>query len=194
MDDKYDDLSRVHGCSPMYRDTGTDTPGFGSFVREQYQSLVKFLNSRTATPQDAEDAAQESMARMLRYRDTMPASSWQRLLYRIAINVAHDQFRVAVSHRSARHVTLEERELVAPGRSPEEQANYEQQLTCLRKAILELPPKCQRVYLLKRMHDMSHAQVAEHCGISVKTVEKHLTKALVILRQKVGDRTAATSE
>lgn len=171
-----------------------DPAGFEQFVSEQYRGLVKFLNQRTATRQDAEDAAQESMARMLRYHESAPAATWQRLLYRIAINVAHDQHRSAVSHRARRHVSLDERSLAAPDLSPEDQADHEQRLACLRDAIRQLPPKCQRVYLLKRVHGMSHAQVAERCGISVKTVEKHLAKALVKLRQKVGDMVAGTFE
>lgn len=170
------------------RSLNAGASGFEDFVSKQYRSLLTFLNHRTATPQDAEDAAQESMARMLRYRESMPASAWQQLLYRIAINVAHDQYRAAASHHSTQHVTLEECELAASGHSPEEQAMYEQQLVHLRKAIANLPPKCQRVYLLVRIHGMSRVQAADHCRVSVKTVEKHLAQALVKLRQQVGDQ------
>lgn len=182
------------GRRSVCRGAASGTPGFEDFAREQYRGLIKFLNQHTATRQDAEDAAQESMTRMLRYHESTPASAWQRLLYRIAINVAHDQYRVAVSHRSARHVSLEGHDLAAPGRSPEEQAAHEQRLARLREAIAQLPPKCQRVYLLKRVHGMSHAQVADVCGISVKTVEKHLAKALAKLRQKVGNTATKTFE
>lgn len=166
---------------------GVDAAGFDDFAREHYRDLVRFLRRRTASQQDAEDAAQESMARMLRYRGTELASAWKRLLYRVATNVAHDQFRAAKVHHEAQHQPLADHELAAPGRLPEEQALHEQQLMQIRQAIRELPPKCQRVYLLKRVHGMSHAQVAELCGISVKMVEKHLVKGLATLRRKVGD-------
>ncbi|HET7268378.1 MAG TPA: sigma-70 family RNA polymerase sigma factor [Oleiagrimonas sp.] len=186
----------IRGRPPAHpaEPAATAGAGFEKFFSEQYRGLVKFLNQRTATRQDAEDAAQESMARMLRYHESAPASTWQRLLYRIAINVAHDQYRAAVSHRSKRHVSLDTQSLEAPGRSPEDQADHEQRMACLRAAIRELPPKCQRVYLLKRVHGMSHAQIAERCGISAKTVEKHLAKALAKLRQKVGNMVAETFE
>ena len=166
---------------------------FDIFIREQYRSLVQFLRRRTATEQDAEDAAQESMAKLLRYRESEPAIAWKQLLYRIAVNVAHDQFRVAFTHRSKEHVTLNGQEIAAHEHSPEERAEYEQQVAHLTQAILELPPKCQRVYLLKRVHGMSRAQIADRCGISVKMVEKHLATALVLLKRKVGDSSARTS-
>jgi len=46
-------------------------------------------------------------------------------------------------------------------------------------AILEtLPPKCRQAFELKKFHDLSQRQIAEHMGIAESTVEKHLAKAL----------------
>ena len=194
MGNEYD---RVSKALPGKSVAGLAYPGergFDSFIREQYQGLVQFLRGRTATRQDAEDAAQESMAKLLRYRESEPESAWQRLLYRIAINVAHDQRRMDLTHHRSGHVALDEQNLVAPSHSPEELAVHEQQVMRMRRAIHELPPKCQRVYLLRRVHGMPHAQIAACCGISVKMVEKHLTHAMKTLRQKVGDPAAGTSE
>jgi RNA polymerase sigma factor (sigma-70 family) len=171
---------------------GEPVQNFDVFLRDQFRSLVQFLRARTATEQDAEDAAQESMAKLLRYRDSEPPSAWKQLLYRIAVNVAHDQFRVAQTHRSKDHVALDGLDIAASEQSPEQRAVYEQQMARLSQAILALPPKCQRVYLLKRVHDLSHAQIAERCGISIKMVEKHLATALAQLRRKVGDSPADT--
>lgn len=170
----------------------TLVPAFEAFLHDQYRALVQFLRRRTASEQDAEDAAQESMARLLRYTRTEPASSWKPLLYRIATNVAHDQRRVATSRCDDKRVPLEDTELSADTPTPEEQASCDQQIARLSQAILELPAKCQRVYLLKRVHGLSRAQIARRCGISVKTVEKHLATALAQLRRKVGDGTAET--
>ncbi len=161
-------------------------PAFEAFLREQHRALVQFLRRRTASEQDAEDAAQESMARLLRYTGTEPTSSWKPLLYRIATNVAHDQRRLAANRCGDKHVPLDDQELATESPTPEEQASRDQQIARLSRAILELPAKCQRVYLLKRVHGLSRAQIARRCGISVKMVEKHLATALVQLRRKVG--------
>jgi RNA polymerase sigma-70 factor (ECF subfamily) len=160
---------------------------FEAFLRGQFRGLVQFLRARTASEQDAEDAAQESMAKLLRYRESEPPSAWKQLLYRIAVNVAHDQYRVSLSHHNKDHVALDGLEIATGEHTPEQRALYDQQVARLSRAILELPPKCQRVYLLKRVHGMSHADIASRCGISVKMVEKHLATALAQLRRKVGD-------
>jgi len=167
--------------------------GFDVFVRVQYRALVSFLRRRTGTTQDAEDVAQESLARMLRYRESESTDAWRPLLYRIAINASHDHARHNAAWRDGRHLSVEDCELHDDAPTPEEQAHHEQQRQRLREAILSLPPKCQRVYLLKRSHGLSHAEVAKRCGISVKMVDKHLANAFLQLQRMLGGDEGAAS-
>ena len=53
-------------------------------------------------------------------------------------------------------------------------------------ALNLLPPKCKEVFLLVKMQSMSYKQVAETLGISVKTVENQMGKALRVLRESSG--------
>lgn len=159
---------------------------FDAFVREQYSGLLGFLRGRTGNVQDAEDDAQEAFARVRRYRDSEPQTVWRRLLFRIAVNVAHDRDRQSRTHHSRDHVALDcVPDLRATTPSPDGAAIRQQQMAMLTRAIADLPPKCRRVFLLKRVHGLSHAKIAELCGISVKMVEKHLTTALVRIRRTV---------
>lgn len=164
--------------------------GFEAFLREHQQALLRFLRRRTACEQDAEDAAQESLARLLRYRESQPASAWKFLLFRIAANVANDQSRHAVSHKRKAHVPLENRvsRLVAIDVPlPERKLEDERQLALVLQAIRGLPDKCRHVFLLSRFHGMSNQDIADRCGISVRMAEKHITKALAACRAKVRD-------
>jgi len=56
-----------------------------------------------------------------------------------------------------------------------------------------LPPKCRQVFLLSRAQRMTYPQIAVHCGISVKMVEKHISHALAICMKKVGASAGITS-
>jgi RNA polymerase sigma-70 factor (ECF subfamily) len=172
--------------------TDARAAAFDAFVRDHRRLLLQFLRPRTATEQDAEDALQESLARLLRYRDQESPEAWKALLYRIAANVAHDQYRAAASRCSGDHVPLDDLPVADDEHTPEQRAAYDQQVARLTEAILALPPKCQRVYLLKRVHGLSRAQIAARCGISVKMVEKHIATAMAQLRRKVGDSLADT--
>ncbi len=176
----------AHNGTAAGADAAGDGAGFDAFIRVQYRALVSFLRRRTSTTQDAEDVAQESLARMLRYRDSGSQDAWRPLLYRIAINASHDHARHHAAWRDGRRLPIEECELHDSAPTPEEHAQHEQQRQRLREAILSLPPKCQRVYLLKRSHGLSHAEVAKRCGISVKMVDKHLATAFLQLQRMLG--------
>lgn len=78
--------------------------------------------------------------------------------------------------------------------NPAEKIVYENPLSQLALAelqvlinhtILHLPEKCQEAYRLSRNEDLSHQNVAEEMGISVSTVEKHIGKALKVLRKNI---------
>jgi len=55
------------------------------------------------------------------------------------------------------------------------------------KLSSRLPEKCRLVFIKNKLLDQSLAQVAEDLHISPKTAEIHLTKALKIIRGKLGD-------
>lgn len=53
-----------------------------------------------------------------------------------------------------------------------------QKLRALSEAIDALPPQCRKVFLMQRMDGLSYKEIASRLGISARTVEKHLEKAL----------------
>lgn len=50
-------------------------------------------------------------------------------------------------------------------------------------ARTQLPPKCLEVFLLSRVEELSNAEISRQLGISAKTVENQITRALKILRR-----------
>ncbi len=52
-------------------------------------------------------------------------------------------------------------------------------------AIDLLPPKCKIVFSMSRFESMSYQEIADTMGISIKTVENQISKALKILRREV---------
>lgn len=55
------------------------------------------------------------------------------------------------------------------------------------QAIERLPKNCRLVFELSRFEELKNHEIAERLGISKKTVEAHLTKALKILRNELRD-------
>jgi len=57
------------------------------------------------------------------------------------------------------------------------------------RAVGSLPDRCRQVFTLNRQHHLTYREIAETLGISVKTVEVHMGRALAALRRHLTDWT-----
>ncbi len=55
----------------------------------------------------------------------------------------------------------------------------------LRAAMGDLPERCREVFELSRVHGLRYAEIASALGISVKTAEAQMGKALRIRRERL---------
>lgn len=55
------------------------------------------------------------------------------------------------------------------------------------KAIASLPERCRKVFVLSRFEEKKYSEIASALGISVKTVEAQMSKALRLLRTDLKD-------
>lgn len=155
-------------------------------IRRYHDSLIRFLRQRLRVKEDAADVAQEAYIRMMQYEGSREIQSPSSMLFRIAINVANDLGRAEQSRRVSDQTSIDGIELACGRPAVEREIAAEQDLDVLYDAIENLPPKCRHVFLLSRVHEMTYPQIAAHCGISVKMVEKHISHALAICMKKVG--------
>lgn len=164
-----------------------DAGSFQSFFEAHRPALVAFLRRRTPNEADAEELAQESYVRLLAYGygESRPRPVWRALLYRIAANLAISHFRMRAVRQMDCQRGLEGLDLASEEPSQERMVVAQQELEQVRRALSALPTKCRKVFLLSRVHHKSYPEIARLCGISVKMVEKHMSKALAALRHAV---------
>lgn len=71
--------------------------------------------------------------------------------------------------------------------SPEKEIEYKELEASIERHIFNLPKKCREVFLLSRQQQLSFKEISKKLNISVNTVEKHIVKALKILRLNLKD-------
>ena len=60
-------------------------------------------------------------------------------------------------------------------------------LNLIEEAICSLPEKCEAVFRKSRFDNLSNKEIANEMGITVKTVEAQITKALKYIKEYLGD-------
>ncbi|CAN7737921.1 RNA polymerase sigma factor [Pseudorhodoferax sp. LjRoot39] len=60
------------------------------------------------------------------------------------------------------------------------QARQELELLC--RTIEAMPERCRQVFVMHKIHELPHAEVAQQLGIAHKTVEKHLRLGMAACR------------
>lgn len=148
--------------------------------------LRSFLTARLRCEQTAADLTQEVFVRLLGQEAAAIANPLA-LAYRIARNLLVDH------HRGRRPDSGDGDEpcfdeMTGSAPDPQDVAAARQRLDRLESAIARLPPQCRRAFVLNRLEGLSQAQVAERMGISRQVVERHIAKALVLLREQVDGR------
>jgi RNA polymerase sigma-70 factor (ECF subfamily) len=127
--------------------------------------------------QEAEDIAQDVYARAVTTRTHI--RNPRGFLTTLAMRVVRDRFR----RQAVRPKLVGEGEATAAAATASEAAEE-----LLQKQIVEaLPPQLRRVFLLRSFTPMTNAEIAELCGVSVKTVEERMTKALAICKALLRD-------
>ena len=134
--------------------------------------LFKFLRRRFS-PQDAEDLVQETCVRIAGAQ--IEILNPRAYLAKIATNLARDQIRRSAV-RPVLVPELDDRKL--EGSSLAALPSHQDEELFLQEMVDSLPPKLREAFLLSRVAGLTYAQIADRCGVSVKTIEERMSKAL----------------
>lgn len=142
------------------------------------QSLRTYLMRFLARQQDIEDTVQETFLRAYEAEKVTEIRAPKSFLFKVAKNLALSEIVRKTNKMMVTVGDLEELDVIDGRSSLEDDLEAEKYLKSLSRVVATLPPKCQTVLMLRKVYGFSHKEIARRMDISVKTVEKHLTKAL----------------
>jgi RNA polymerase sigma factor (sigma-70 family) len=155
------------------------------FLNQIFQhraGLHRYLGKLTSGAEDIEDLVQETYVRIYALPDYLKVESPKALLFRIAHNLAVERARRQKTQATDTMADFEALNVYSNEAPPDEQTDSRRRFESFCAAVERLPPLCRRVFVLRKVHKLSHAEISEVLGVSESTIEKHVAKGLVRCR------------
>ena len=156
---------------------------FGAFYRATVSPLRAYLARLLGDRAEAQDIAHNAFVRIQPSVDDGRAREPRLLLFTIARRLALNEIR----RRRNQHVDATSSaamdEILSAEPSVEQVVAARQELGRFEEILLRIPPGCRQVFLLRKVDNLTHDEIARRLGISPKTVENHMTRAYRLLRE-----------
>ena len=170
--------SHVGGASD-----GDPRISFDAFARAHYERLCNFAYRYVESRDVVEDIVQDVLTELWRRREQFDVRDPLPYLYQAVRNRALTYVR----HRRVRERW--QARVLAEGEPHTADTAPDVELTDLARAIASavdaLPERCRLIFTMSREQDLTYADIARILGLSVKTVEAQMGRALKALRTRL---------
>jgi RNA polymerase sigma-70 factor (ECF subfamily) len=176
-------LATVDSNDLLQRLRRGDEAAFDAIFRSWYASLVRAAESIVRTRAVAEEIVQDVMLELWRRRESLvEGGSPQAYLFQSVRNRSLNYVRHEKVERRAEPEAEREASMQASAHSSMVEEEID---VALKRAVAGLPARCREVFELSRTHGLKYSEIATTLGISVKTVEAQMGKALKTLREEL---------
>lgn len=160
-----------------------ETPLLASFIRHQ-NDLLRFLSFKINCAETAGDLVQETYLRIANYPEAETIENPRAFCFHVANNLALDHLRKRAYQDKFTDGAIGCETVANPAQEPIATVTAIQQLERLELLIEELPPIRRQVFLLSRVEGHGYKAIAHKLGISERTVENHVYKAMKTLKER----------
>lgn len=156
-----------------------------SFIKSLFLShssdLRNFVAGKFGDIHEADDIVQDAFRNMLRMETPENIEDPRAYLYKTARNLALNRIRKQKHHEN--YIAVQDN--TEQALSPERSVSASKDLEVLQKAVVKLPPKIQKAFLLSRVQSKTYAEISQELNVSVSTIEKYIITALEYLRERL---------
>ncbi len=160
---------------------------FHSFYNLTYDRLFRIAYYYTHREEWSQEIVLDVFLKLWNQRDKLPGiQSIEDYCFVLTKNASLNYIEKERHHPSSDSDVLPEfHEFTEQAASPEEKLISEELFALYVKALDRLPERCREIFIRVKEEKQSYAQVAEELGISTKTVDAQLQKALSRLKESI---------
>ena len=161
---------------------GIDVKTFETLFKQNFVAVTAYCNKYVRDTEEAKDLAHRAFMKVWEKREAVPeGSNVKALTYRIAHNLSINYIRD--------HKKFCDEEELQTVESENSDADNDIKAAELEATVIDtinhMPEKSKKVFLMSRYDQLSYNDIAGQLGVSIKTVEAHISAALKLLRKKI---------
>ena len=154
--------------------------------RRYHQALCSHAVRFVYSKETAEDLVSDVFCKFWKTRAyENVTSSYRYYLFRSVRNEAYNYLRL--EFQKLDDLDTANVQESAFSQRPDQIVQFEEVLHRVEEMVESLPPQCRKVFLLSRFEGKKYQDIATELGISIKTVEVHIGKALNTVRKGLKD-------
>lgn len=159
---------------------------FNHIFENHSESLVRFAMSYLRDRDDAEDIVQDVFTSLWgRIDEIAPDRNYKSLLFTATKNSCISLLRKKATSTTYLGSAEAKINLIALDYSTIESIDAKELQLKIDRIMMSLPEDCREIFWMSREEGLRYSDIAEHRGISVKTVEKKMSTTLKALRRKI---------
>jgi RNA polymerase sigma-70 factor (ECF subfamily) len=147
-----------------------------------FDAIRDFIFYRCGDMETASDIAQDVFLMIWEKREFLKNDCIKPLLYKMASDSCINNYKKELCRKNYRQSLEEEDDCDL---SPEEEMIFRESITAYAEVLETMPETQRKVYRMSRENGMKYREIAGLLHVSVKTVEKHISAALRLLRKKL---------
>ena len=135
---------------------------------------------------EVDDVVQEMYARIVSQPSLEAIKYPRQYAFQTATAIMIDHLRRSrvISINAAGN--LDQLEISTPEATPEQQLEFREEIAAVAQLLALLPERTREVLILRRVEGLSQQETAQRLGISIKTVEKHMSQGVAALMALFG--------
>jgi RNA polymerase sigma-70 factor, ECF subfamily len=161
-----------------------DLNTFEMVFRDYYKPLVRYGNTFLKDSDDAEDIVQQVFVSLWEKRDQLDIqTSIRAVLYKSVQNACLNK----IKHLKVRTIYADEMKATAVYEDSSDSVQAAELNERIQQAMESMPEQCGRIFKMSRFEQLRYQEIADQLGLSVKTIENQMGKALKIVREELKD-------
>ena len=158
---------------------------FKRFYKPLQAYAFRFVNDKDLSEDIVQDVFFELWQRResIRFEDVVVKSYLFRAVYTHSLNALNKKHQNVCSLDSERETDILDQYVSSYMQNSEQSLLLKELEEEIMSYINTLPPQCHKIFMLSRSYGLKNREIAEQLGISIKAVEKQISKALYGLKE-----------